>query len=140
MSAVAIEVRDKLKALGGTGPLKCTIGKARERLSQVHPRYWRASQSFGRIKRFLYLEQRPSYEEIRDVRAAYVLMNPEKIRKCRRENAELIQNIIDFATQARGVDEEFYRQHLAAIKFALIRAGCDEAYVGKLSQPQLSSE
>lgn len=126
MSAVAIEVRDKLLVLGGLGPLKCKIWKARERLSLVRPKYWRTSQSPGRIKRFLYLEQKPNYDEVRDVRAAFILMCPEMFKEHREKDAQLIQNILDFATEARGVDEEFYRAHLAAIRIALIRAGGTE--------------
>lgn len=72
----------------------------------------------------------PSGDEIRDIRAAYVLAAPEAIRKHRDFNAELIRNVIEFANAAADYDQDFYREHLAAIRIALVRAGCTEAEMG----------
>lgn len=132
----AIEVRDKLHILGGHGPLKAKIVEAQRHLSKVHHKYWHCVQAKGRIKRFLYLAQRPKPEEVEDVRAAYALMAPENIKKHRAVDEALIQSIVDFAERAREVDQDFYRAHLEKIRIALVLAGLDEIAVGRIARPQ----
>ncbi|MDP8995440.1 MAG: hypothetical protein M3O03_00340 [Pseudomonadota bacterium] len=129
-----IEVRTKLKALGGEGPLKCRIVEARRRLSKLRPKYWHSAQAPGRIKRFLYLGQAPSASETDDVRAAFALMCAEKIKDKRRQDAELVNSIIEFANLAARAGEDYHRRHLASIRDALIQAGVEENAVSKLAR------
>ena len=134
--SVAIEVRDKLAVLGGLGPLKMRVAEVKRRLSKVRNSYWRSFHALGRIKRFIYLEQIPSAEETDDIRAAYALMCTETLSKHRREDAELVNSIIQFARQAAQAGEGYHRVHLDEIRHALVLAGCAETGTGK---PPLSS-
>jgi hypothetical protein len=55
------------------------------------------------------------------------------IAEKRRENAALFNSILEFAERARQVDEDFYSQHLAAIRYALVQSGVDETEVGRIT-------
>jgi hypothetical protein len=137
MSAIAIEVDHKLKAMGGEGSLKEIIPRIRERLSRVRQGYWHQVQASGRIKRFLYGEQSPNTFELEDIRTAYARFCPEKIRQNRDENTALIQSVIAFAHHAERADPEFYRHHLEALRSQLVQIGGDGASLGPSHRPDL---
>lgn len=103
MSA-ALEVQQKLELIAGTGSLDQMITEARGHLAKINNERWRAPQARGRIKRFLYLEQRPEPEEVDDIRDAYDDFCDEQER--------LARHILSTVEIARGADPHRYQRHI----------------------------
>lgn len=122
VSAIALEVRDKLSAIGGEGKLSERIWRARGRLIHIHNR-WLATASTSRIKHLLYLEQRPQAEEVDDVRAAYVRFLPGEIEAHANASRRLAAEFIKLLALAEAGDFEFYSAHIDALRHQLSVAG-----------------
>lgn len=122
VSAIALEVRDKLTAIGGEGKLSDRIWRARSRLIHVHNR-WLARSSASRIKHLIYLEQRPQAEEVEDVRAAYLRFIPGVIEANANANRRLAAEFLSLVERANAVDAEFFSSHIEALRHQLHLAG-----------------
>ena len=99
--SIALDVQDKLKLMAGPGKLEQKIAEARGRLVKINSNRWRTPQAPGRIKRFLYALQKPSAEEVDDVRAAYNQFCEERLAFAKR-----VVSQIDYL---RRSDEDFHR-------------------------------
>jgi len=126
VSPCAQEMRGKLAEMSGSGPLKVRIFHLKSALG------WRFAGSEGRLKRFLYLEQLPTAEEMEQVRAAYRAYRErhsrlagdivEAAERCgaalaafRVEADRLEQNLAQFRAMAAAVDPDFFRPVLDAL-------------------------
>ncbi len=122
VSAVALEVQSKLGELAGDGYLKDRIWRARTRLIRVHQR-WTQPAAAGRIKRFLYLEQKPQYEEVADVRAAYLRFIPEKAEANHADTIRLAEELRGLIEIYRHTDADFYQPAIEALEQAIRQGG-----------------
>ena len=101
----ALSVEDKLGVIAGfkgPGKLPKKISEARTRLAKINSDRWRSPLAPGRIKRFLYGEQKPAYEEVDDIRAAYDKFLDEQYEHAKRVLAEI--------EYLRRTDEDFHRE------------------------------
>lgn len=111
VSTAALYVREKLDLISGPGKLQQKISEARGRLARINSDRWRTPQASGRIKRFLYLEQKPEAEEVDDIREAYNAFCQEQVT--------LAERILSTIERARSTDEEFYQPHIERLVAAL---------------------
>ncbi|WP_119270882.1 hypothetical protein [Taklimakanibacter deserti] len=88
-STAALRVQDKLGLIAGPGKLQQKITEARRRLARINNNRWRSPLAPGRIKRFLYGEQKPEFEEVDDIREAYQQFCDEKVRLAKRVLANI---------------------------------------------------
>lgn len=109
---------EKLSILAGSGKLADREWRIRNRC-QWH------RKAKSSVRHLLYGERRPSFEEAREIEAAYALHCADKLEANRRENAALVESIVGFAEMARRVDEDFYASHLEALREALSRLGLE---------------
>lgn len=125
VSGYAIEVRDKLNEIGGgeQRKLDARITAARSWLAKVNERRWRNGVAYGRIKRFIYLEQQPSIEEYAEINIAHARFAPDKIEANRAEDRRLYESIRKAIGTAERADPEFYRYQLEAMREVLLRLG-----------------
>jgi hypothetical protein len=109
--SAALDISSKLRLMAGSGKLEQQISEARGRLAKVNGHRWRTPQAAGRIKRFLYLAQKPEPEDVDDVRAAYDEFCREKIK--------LAERILSTIERAQRSDPEFYQPHIERLVAAL---------------------
>lgn len=100
MSTVALKVQAKLEFIAGTGKLHSKIAEARGHLAKINSQRWRSPQAPGRIKRFLYGEQKPEFEEVDDIREAFDKLLDEKLALAKRITSQL--------EYARATDADFH--------------------------------
>lgn len=125
MSSVALEVQDKLVEMGGGKfvPFKIKLRRIRPPLVKVNKKRWLEPEVPGRIKRFLHLEQKPSAEEVDEIRAGHAIRCVERIAEHRRADERLFRQAHEFIQRAQEQDLEFYQPHIEALVDALHQLG-----------------
>ena len=100
---IALEVASKLLDLGGEPPLKSQIYRIKSALK------WRDPAAANRIRHLVHQEQRPTPEQVDQIRLAHARHIIQKMRDRSAEDRVLLESIKDFLEIAQRVDSDYYQ-------------------------------
>lgn len=116
-AALAQEMSEKLLQLGGGGG---RFSKSMVRPIMSRLKWWDTGAD-NRIRHLIYREQKPTPEQVRDVRRAYIKYRAERLAIERRENNAILADNVRTALEAmQHSDPDFFARDIEAHR-ALLR-------------------
>jgi hypothetical protein len=106
----------KLRALGGSGPLKAREWRIRVRLG------WH-NKAASAVRHLIYGERKPTVDELKQIDAAHLRYCAEKVTANARENEALFSSIRTALAAMEASDPDFFRPHIEAVGELLIQLG-----------------